>query len=172
MWVELGKTASKERRVADEVLCRSCVRLKCDLDHQVLRAQAVSPTKKIQRQDPSSHARISYLSPHSRSIRMSKTSGKDRRKLRMFEHNEQDEQLTAVVSTISKEHSDELEKVFQEGEKHGVSSKLRGIWNLDAVNLKRIKLAMVRYSSTRICMRVETGKRSNKWSFVTIRIGN
>ena len=44
----------------------------------------------------------------------------------------QNEQLTLIVSTFMQDHLDELKKIFEEGEKHGVGSKLRDIWSLDA----------------------------------------
>ena len=72
MWSELGKRAPRERREATEILCHSCTRLRCDLQHQMNRTTAESPSKKIQRQDPSSHARLTYMSPESQKIRKQK----------------------------------------------------------------------------------------------------
>lgn len=66
MWSELGKVASWDRRKADAVLCRPCLRLKCDLERQVKRTEA---EKKIKRQISSSHARTSYMSPVSQAKR-------------------------------------------------------------------------------------------------------
>lgn len=66
MWFEIGKVkVSKERREAEELLCPNCVRMKSNLDHQVRRTVAESPSKKIKRQCPSSCARLSYMSPQS-----------------------------------------------------------------------------------------------------------
>ena len=68
MWSELGKRAPRERREAKEILCRSCIRLRCDLQHQMNRTAAESPSNKSEIQDPSSHARLLYLSPESQKI--------------------------------------------------------------------------------------------------------
>ena len=141
MWTELGRTTSSERREASEVLCRNCTKLRCNLDHQVRRTVEQGPSKKIKQQGPSSHARLSFMSPNSQSKRMTNKRierGKDKRKLNRFTHtdlmvdNEQNEQLSAIVSTIARDHSLELERVFDQGKKHGVESNLRDIWNLDA----------------------------------------
>lgn len=141
MWTELGRTASRERREATEVLCRYCVRLRCNLNHQVRRTKDQGPSKRMKQQDPSSRARLSYMSPNNKSKRTVNKRierGKDKRKVKRFTRTdltidcEQAEEISAVVSMISREHSDELEKVFEQGKKHGVGSKLRDIWNLDA----------------------------------------
>lgn len=138
MWTELGRTASKEHKEANEVLCRNCSRLRCNLEHQVRRTMDQG---RMKQQDPSSHARLSYMPPHSQSKRMANKRiecGKDKRKLGRFTHtdlmldNEQDEELSSIVSMMTENHSEELEKVFDQGKKHGVESKLRDIWNLDA----------------------------------------
>ena len=69
MWWELGKRAPIDRREAVDVLCRSCVRLRCDLQHQMNRTLAESLSKKLKRQNASSHARLNYMSPESQKER-------------------------------------------------------------------------------------------------------
>ena len=61
MWSELGKRAPRDRREATEVLCRPCIHLRCDLECQVNRTMAESPSRKLQRQSASSHARLKYV---------------------------------------------------------------------------------------------------------------
>ena len=56
MWFQLGKRAPKLRRDATEVLCPQCVRLRCDIQHQLKRTTSESPSKKLKRQQASSHA--------------------------------------------------------------------------------------------------------------------
>lgn len=140
MWTELGKTSSWDRRKEDAVVCRPCLRLKCDIERQVKRTNAESPAKRVKRQSCYSHARLSYMSPKSQAMR--KSSQKidrrtDRRKLEKFEHmelpldSEQDDELQRVVSTIEELCSDELEKLFAEGEKHGVGDRIRDVWYSD-----------------------------------------
>ena len=59
LWFQLSKTSSSERKAADSVQCPSCTRLKCGLEHQ---ARRTCPSK---RQDSSSNAKLSYMSPQS-----------------------------------------------------------------------------------------------------------
>ena len=46
LWFRLGKTASVQRREAESVVCPPCVKLRGDLDHQLRRTLAESPSKK------------------------------------------------------------------------------------------------------------------------------
>uniref|UniRef100_A0A1X7ULM0 Uncharacterized protein n=1 Tax=Amphimedon queenslandica TaxID=400682 RepID=A0A1X7ULM0_AMPQE len=48
VWHSLGErlTVSREKREADAVLCHSCMRLNCNLSHQVKKTMAESPSKK------------------------------------------------------------------------------------------------------------------------------
>ena len=141
MWFQLGKRSPKLRRDASEVLCQHCVRLRCDLQHQRNRTSKESPSKKLKRQEASSHARLSYMSPHSRAKRSQNQRilrGSDKRKLRKYEHTElpldceQDGELTDVVGIIDEQFQDELEKIYAEADSHGLGSKLREVWRTDA----------------------------------------
>lgn len=141
MWFEIGKKARKERREANEVVCSRCVRLRCDLERQIKRTENESPSKKIKRQNPSSRARLSYMSPTSQLKRAQSQRierGKDKRKLQRYEHtelpldSEQDDEISTVVSTIDQSFSDELEKLYEEGDEHGVGDKLRDVWSVDS----------------------------------------
>lgn len=140
LWFLLGKTISVQRREAEAVICPPCVKLRGNLDHQARRTAAESPSKRVKRQDASSHARLSYMSPASQAKRkehQKKERDEAKRKAKSYEHTElpldteQHEQMDAVTSAIEKECPGELEKLFVEGEKHGVGSKLRDVWNLD-----------------------------------------
>lgn len=187
MWFKLGKTASRQRSQASTVVCPACVRLKCDLHRQMTRTRNESPSRKKKRHDPSSSARLSYMSPNSQLQRHKKKVQRDssRRKLRQYDHmevpldNDQDEEMTKVVSTIEQECSVELELLFSEGDKHGVGSRMREIWNADkrskdvdefrsdqCINSKLvcILLFIQHYYGCII-------RRSNKWSTATIRMG-
>ena len=77
-----------------------------------------------------------------------------------------------------------MEKVFAEGDNHGVGTQIREVWTTD----KRQQLAQFKVDQDRngeyleakhdtyisvlvkYCVLV-TGKRSNQWSMITIRIG-
>ena len=134
IWSELGKV-SLERRKEDTVLCRACVHLKCDLEHQVKRTSAESSSKKFKRQCSSSHARTSYMSPTSvskRKYNQKIARRTDRRKLEKYEYTElplQDNEMENVMSTIESTCSE----LFAEGEVHNVGDKLRNIWYSERV---------------------------------------
>ena len=140
MWFKLGKTVSAQKRELEEVLCCHCCRLLSDLDRQVKRTEAESPERKKKRQNPSSKARITYMSPASQKKRKQKTQVErdtHLQKLQSSEHtilpldNEQDEEMMAAVNTIENKFADDLEKLFLEGESHGVGQRIREIWNAD-----------------------------------------
>lgn len=63
--------------------------------------------------------------------------GNMKRKLDTYEHTEvpldddQDEEMGRIVTTIEQRCSSELERLFVEGDKHGIGSKLRDIWESD-----------------------------------------
>lgn len=59
-WHEISKKSPAEKKKADAVVCPPCVRLKCDIEHQIRRTTAESPSKKSKRQGATSHARLSY----------------------------------------------------------------------------------------------------------------
>ena len=58
-------------------------------------------------------------------------------KLKQYEHTEvpldahQDDEMSKVVSIIENEFQDELDKLFAEGEKHGVGHKMKEVWSAD-----------------------------------------
>lgn len=110
--------------------------------------------------------------------------GLDKRKLRKYENSEipldceQDGELTDVVSIIDQQFPEELEKIYAEAEIHGLGSKFREVWSIDA---KRDKSDFFKDQSqngkqflTYLVFKflpAATGKKSNKWSYITIRIG-
>ena len=86
--------------------------------------------------------------------------------------------MEAVVSSIEERCSDELEKLFGEGDKHGVGSKLRGIWRNDkqrknddfmSDQLRNSKQYYLPENSIKSVS--EIGRRSNRWSSIMLRIG-
>ena len=66
---EMGLTCKPDRRYSDSVVCQSCVRLKCDLEHQVKRTELERPSKKLKRQGCLSRAHLTYMSPTSQEKR-------------------------------------------------------------------------------------------------------
>jgi hypothetical protein len=140
LWFKLGLTASAQKKHMSEVQCSHCVRLLSDLSRQVQRKEADSPERKMKRQKPSSKARLSYMSPSSRDKRDHNAKVERstyQRKFKRFEKttipldDQQDEEVMSAMNIIERDHSDELEKLFVEGERHGVGQRLRELWNDD-----------------------------------------
>ena len=62
---------------------------RCNLEHQKRRTENESPAKKLKRQEASSRAPLTYMSPASQSKRVQNQRierGKNRRKIRQFEN--------------------------------------------------------------------------------------
>ena len=112
-------------------------RLVHDLNWQKTKTDAESPARKIKRQDPSSRARLQYMSPLSQQKRKmyaqyQRTS--NIRKLKKYEASElvlDDEQNAEMCSVMEATQPDELEKLFKEGDEHGVGSLMKSIWYTD-----------------------------------------
>ena len=141
MWFELSKFVSVAARESDSVLCRHCNRLKNDLAHQMKRTSLESPSKKVKRCSASSRARLTYMSPKSQLKRMSTVKirrDSEVRKLKNYVadtelplNNEQDEEMSQVVATVESKCSEELAKLFEEGDSHGVGKRMREVWATD-----------------------------------------
>jgi len=140
LWFTLPVNAPLSDKFSKEVLCPACRQMKSHLDWQKKRTQSESPTRKVKRQAPSSKAKLTYMSPASQlkrkqNVLMERNS--DKRKLSKYERTEvmvseeQHEEMTAVVNRIEEISPHELEKVFGEGDAHGVGSQIREIWTTD-----------------------------------------
>ena len=66
---QLAHNATESERSAQEVRCSACKWLTSDLNRQKKRTAAETPTRRIKRQNPSSWARLSYMSPASQTKR-------------------------------------------------------------------------------------------------------
>jgi len=137
-----------------EVICPAFKRLISHLNRQLERTISESPAKKIKRQASSSRARLSYMSPSSQLKRNQNASmerGIDKRKLAKYQSIEitlldhQHTQMCDVMNTIDGVAVDELQHIFEEGEAHGVSDKLKEIWTTD----KRDQLEQFKEDQTR-----------------------
>lgn len=140
MWFQLGKFVPSGVREKEAVPCRNCSRLKSDLAHQMKRTLEESPAKKIKRCSASSRARLTYMSPRSQEKRKMDAKIKrdsEARKSKKYEDNEfplsneQDEEMSKVMTSIERECSTELSQLFEEGDSHGVGDKIREIWEND-----------------------------------------
>ena len=141
MWFELPLNASVAAKNSAEAICSACKRLSSDLQWQLKRTATESPSRKLKRQAASSRARLMYMSPASQLKRKQNASmerGIDKRKVARYENteiltlaDEQHTQMCGVMDAIDDAAIDDLQKIFEEGESHGVGSKLKEIWVTD-----------------------------------------
>ena len=140
LWFKLPVNASLAEKSSDEVMCSACKRLRTDLNWQLKRTQAESPSRKVKRQAASSKAKLSYMSPASqlkRKQNMISERNNDKIKLRRYENTEvtladdQHDDMCNVVKTIEEVGKNDLDKVFAEGDSHGVGDKIREVWLTD-----------------------------------------
>ena len=115
------KNASAAKREAEELLCRKCVRLKCNLERQVRRTNEESSSKKIKRQS-TTRARLAYMSPTSQAKRKGNQKTCMSRKLshyfakKITLDEDQNEELSNVMTVIEGKCRKELDDIFIEGE--------------------------------------------------------
>ena len=140
LWFQLPVNSPVVDRYAKVVMCSACKRLKAYLDLQRKRTLSESPSHKIKRQAPSSKAKLKYMSPASQLKRKQNTlieRNNDKIKLKRYEKGEvtlaeeQHDEMCAIVDRIWEVGKDELEKVFAEGDAHGVGTQIREIWMTD-----------------------------------------
>uniref|UniRef100_A0A1X7TRQ2 Uncharacterized protein n=1 Tax=Amphimedon queenslandica TaxID=400682 RepID=A0A1X7TRQ2_AMPQE len=140
MWYELPRNSSQTKRESEELLCRQCVRLKCNLERQARRTSEESPSKKLKRQCATSRARLTYMSPTSQMKRKaSQKISKDSMSRKLNQYfaekvtlgQEQNEELNNVMTVIEDKCRKELDDIFAEGELHGVAQRMRDIWESD-----------------------------------------
>ena len=102
----------------------------------------MSPSKKLQRQQPSSHFKIKYVSPASRIKRkqaVQRERSADKVKLAKYDHlditldDDQSDELCGVIERIEDQCHDELGKLFGEADAKSrcTGETLRHIWQSD-----------------------------------------
>ena len=137
LWYQLPMNAPLVDKHVKEVLCSSCKRLKSDLDWQRKRTMCENPSRKLKWQASSSKAKLSYMSPSSQAKRKQNIlteRGNDKKKLAKYENTEvtladgQHEEMPTLVNKIKEVGKAELEKIFAEGDSHGVGTQVREIW--------------------------------------------
>ena len=134
---QLALNATESERSAQEVRCSACKRLISDLNYQKKRTGSETPTRRIKRQNPSSRARLSYMSPASQAKRK-KLAQYERtsniRKLKKYEDNEvtlDDEQNDEMYNIVEQIRTEDLEKLCKEGDEHGVGRIMKDLWITD-----------------------------------------
>ena len=118
---QLSQNATDSERTAKEVRCSSCKRLVSDLNHQKKRTAAETPTRRLKRQNPSSQARLSYMSPASQA-KWKKLAQYERtsniRKLKKYEESEvtlDDEQNDEMCNIAEQIRTEDLENCARKG---------------------------------------------------------
>lgn len=124
-------------KAASEMKCSPCKRLVHDLNLQRKRTLAESPGRRIKRQCPSSKARLQYMSPASQETRKRYAQyqrSSNIRKLRKLEDSEvvlSDEQNEEMCAVMEATRAEDLDKMYQEGDQHGVGSLMKTLWLTD-----------------------------------------
>ena len=140
LWFELPSNASLAEKNSAEAVCSACKRLISDLDWQLKRTASESPSRKVKRQAAASRAKLTYMSPASqqkRKMNATMERGLDKKKLARYENteitlgDEQHTQMCNVVDAIDRVAVDDLQRIFEEGEAHGVGDKLKEVWTTD-----------------------------------------
>ena len=140
LWYQLPMNALLVDKHAKEVLCSSCKRLKSDLDWQRKQTMCESPSRKLKRQASSSKAKLSYMFPSSQAKRKQNIlieRGNEKKKLAKYENtkvtlaDEQHEEMSTLVNKIEEVGKAELEKIFAEGDGHGVGTQVSEVWMTD-----------------------------------------
>ena len=136
LFFELSQNASIAEKDTKVVRCYACKRLVTDLNHQKKRTIAETPTRKIKRQNPSSRAKLSYMSPASQAKRKKLAQYERTSNIRKLTNLEEeisldDEQHEEMCNVVQRIGDVELDKLCEEGDKHGVGSIMKGIWITD-----------------------------------------
>ena len=164
--------ASAAEKAASEVKCTGCKRLVQLLKLQNARTPAENPGKKLRKQQPFSRARLQHMSSAGRQackyFAQYKRSNNIQKLARLEENeiildNEQHEEMSAAVEAVQVE---ELEKLFQEGEQHGVGSLLKNVWFTDKDCQRKY------YWCNNVLFCLETSERhGNRRNMITIHMG-
>ena len=137
LWFLPASNISLAEKAASKVKCPPCKRLVHDLNLQRKRTLEESPSKKIKRQHPSSRARLQHMSPASQQARKwyaQYQRSSNIRKLSKLEDSEvvlSDEQNEEMCEVMEAVKAEDLDKLYQEGDQHGVGSVMKTLWLTD-----------------------------------------
>ena len=147
-WFKIPRNAPREEKAATDVLCSCCKKMRNNLARSKKREEAVSPGRKLRRLNPSSHFNSKYLSPQSQKKRQENVRverKKDKKLLRKYAPHEvilddqQNDELSKLVSTIDNDGKQSLQDVLDEAQEHNASKAVKEAWDLDVVRLKERK---------------------------------
>ena len=162
MWFLLAPNASAVEKKSKEVKCSACKRLVNDLNCQQRRTLKESPTRKLKRQAASSRAKLSCMSPASqqkRKLNAKIVRSSDKLKLAIYLvadielADEQYEDMCRITEIVEEAEKDELDKLFAEGDTHGVGKVLRNVWNTD---LRKQQRQFMNDQTTNVTFQVKT----------------
>lgn len=142
MWFPIPRSTSKQKRMASEVTCTECAKLKHDLRRAANRILSATPETKVQHQQAESTYLLKYLSPASLKTQKANIKSKQMRERRMLKKyvpdevildDQQHQEMCQIQSFIEESTGDELESLFVEGEQQepNVGSILRKVWEDD-----------------------------------------
>ena len=186
LWFKLARNAKASEKVSTEVRCGPCKRLITDLEWQKHNTTSESPSRKLKRQSASSRARLSYMSPASQLKRRQNSQyarNSSTRKLAKYRDNEvtlNEEQHNEMCAIVEGTENEDLEKLFKEGNEHGVGKQMKEIWFTDkkrqAQQFTNDQAGNGKYHCGLInnlihYLLAATGSRGNRWSLITIRMG-
>ena len=129
--------ASNCKLVEKEIKCPPCKRLVHDLNLQRKRTLAESPSRRLKRQCPSSKARLQHMSPASQQARKRYAQyqrSSSIRKLQKLENSEivlSDQQNEEMCAVMEATQAEDLDKLYEEGDQHGVGSLMKTLWLTD-----------------------------------------
>ena len=147
-WFKIPRNASREEKDVSDVLCSCCKKMRNNLSRSKKREEAVSPGRKLKMLEPSSHFNSKYLSPHSQKKRQENIRverKKDKKLIRKYAPHEivlddnQDDELSELVSAIDNDGGRGLQDVFDEAQEHNAHAAVKQAWDLDVFRLKERK---------------------------------
>ena len=129
------------------------------LEHQKMRTLKETPTRKAKRQCPSSRVRLSYMSPASQAKRK-KLAQYERtnsiRKLARYKEHEvtpDDDQHEEMKTVMEMTKDEELQRLYDEGEKYGVGGIMKEICSTD-LHCQRTEFSHDQASNSKIIIKV------------------
>jgi len=178
-WYKLPKNATLKEQSSGEALRSSCKQLLKILEYQKKRSA------QVQRRATNSNYPTKYLSPASSAARKRNAQTertKDKQlllkcsKLDEILDDTQYDGMSKITAVSEDQHGDLLEEVYKEAGGFGMADSLKEIWRKDrqqnelhSDQLKNSTL-YINWLFLLYC-NVNTEKRGNRWSLVTIQIG-
>ncbi|XP_065904955.1 uncharacterized protein [Dysidea avara] len=168
LWFLPASNCKVAEKDASEMKCPPCKRLVHDLNLQRKRTLEESPSRRIKRQCPSSRARLQYMSPASKQTRKRYAQyqrSSNIRNLRRLEDSEvvlSDEQNVEMCAVMEATQAEDLDKLYQEGDQHGVGSLMKTLWLTDKDRQQKQFFSDQEKNTN--------GGRGNRWNMITIRM--